>query len=127
MADLFAADYVGALVGGLAFPFLLLPLLGQLTGTLLTGAVNAVVGGALVLGLFRRDLSRRARWMLLIANRAVLGPLAAAAALVDDFERAARHAVYGQDVRVALQTGVQEVVLTGGTHGRPLDLFLDGR
>ena len=28
VADLFAADYVGALVGGLAFPFLLLPLLG---------------------------------------------------------------------------------------------------
>ncbi|MET7474950.1 polyamine aminopropyltransferase [Streptomyces sp. NPDC005648] len=127
VADLFAADYVGALVGGLAFPFLLLPLLGQLTGALMTGTVNAIAGGALVLGLFRRDLSPRARWMLLIANLTVLGLLASAAALVDDFERAARHAVYGRDVRVALQTGVQEVVLTGGTDGRPLDLFLDGR
>ncbi|MFG3024636.1 polyamine aminopropyltransferase [Streptomyces sp. NPDC048254] len=127
VADLFAADYVGALVGGLAFPFLLLPFLGQLTGTLLTGTVNVVVGGALVLGLFRRDLSRRARWTLLVANVTVLGVLASAAAHVDDFERAARHAVYGDDVRVALQTDVQEVVLTGGTHGRPLDLFLDGR
>ncbi|MDO0913141.1 polyamine aminopropyltransferase [Streptomyces sp. DT2A-34] len=127
VADLFAADYVGALVGGLAFPFLLLPLLGQLTATLITGAVNAVAGGALVLGLFREDLSRRARWLLVIANVTVLGVLASAAVLVDDFERAARHAVYGRDVRVALQTDVQEVVITGGTHGRPLDLFLDGR
>jgi spermidine synthase len=127
VADLFAADYVGALVGGLAFPFLLLPLLGQLTGALLTGTVNVVAGGALVLGLFRRDLTHRARWVLLVANLVVLGLLASAAVLVDDFERAARHAVYGADVRVALQTGVQEVVLTGGTHGRPLDLFLDGR
>jgi spermidine synthase len=127
VADLFAADYVGALVGGLAFPFLLLPLLGQLTGALLTGTVNAVVGGALVLGLFRRDLTRRARWLLLLANLAVLAVLATAAALVADFERAARHAVYGRDVRVALQTDVQEVVLTGGTEGRSLDLFLDGR
>ncbi|MDF3140708.1 polyamine aminopropyltransferase, partial [Streptomyces sp. T21Q-yed] len=127
VADLFAADYVGALVGGLAFPFLLLPLLGQLTATLITGAVNAVAGGALVLGLFRGDLTRRARWLLVIANLTVLGILAAAAVLVDDFERAARHAVYGRDVRVALQTDVQEVVITGGTHGRPLDLFLDGR
>ena len=127
VADLFAADYVGALVGGLAFPFLLLPLLGQLTGALLTGTVNAIAGGALVLGLFRRDLTRRARWLLIVANVVVLGVLAAAAVLVDDFERAARHAVYGNDVRVALQTGVQEVVLTGGTHGNPLDLFLDGR
>lgn len=57
VADLFAADYVGALVGGLAFPFLLLPLLGQLTATLVTGTVNAIAGGALVLGLFRQDLS----------------------------------------------------------------------
>lgn len=127
VADLFAADYVGALVGGLAFPFLLLPLLGQLTGALITGAVNALAGATLVLGLFRRDLSRRARRLLLIANLTVLGLLAAAAVLVDDFERAARHAVYGNDVRVALQTGIQEVVLTGGTHGRPLELFLDGR
>lgn len=128
VADLFAADYVGALVGGLAFPFLLLPLLGQLTGALLTGTVNAIAGGALVLGLFRRDLTRRARWLLLIANIAVLGILATAAVLVDDFERAARHAVYGRDVRVALQTDVQEIVLTGGTDGRPpLGLFLDGR
>ncbi|MEV5549113.1 polyamine aminopropyltransferase [Streptomyces sp. NPDC052309] len=127
VADLFAADYVGALVGGLAFPFVLLPFLGQLTGALLTGTVNAVVGAALVLGLFRRDLSRRARWLLLSANAVVLAVLATATVLADDFERAARHAVYGQDVRVAVQTDVQEVVLTGDTDGRPLGLFLDGR
>ncbi|MFF7644232.1 polyamine aminopropyltransferase [Streptomyces canus] len=127
VADLFAADYVGALVGGLAFPFLLLPLLGQLTGVMLTGAVNAVAGGALVLGLFRRDLTYRARWLLLVANLAVLGVLATATVLVDDFERAAREAVYGKDVRVALRTGVREIALTGGTDGRPLDLYVDGR
>ncbi|MET9393412.1 polyamine aminopropyltransferase [Streptomyces sp. NPDC006624] len=127
VADLFAADYVGALVGGLAFPFLLLPFLGQFTGTLLTGAVNAVVGAALVFGLFRRDLTRRARWLLLLGNAVVLAILASAAVLVDDFERAARHAFYGRDVRVALQSDVQEVVLTGGTDGRGLGLFLDGR
>ncbi|MFG2885517.1 polyamine aminopropyltransferase [Streptomyces sp. NPDC048297] len=127
VADLFAADYVGALVGGLAFPFLLLPFLGQLTGALVTGTVNVVAGGALVLGLFRHDLTRRARWTLLLAGVTVLAVLASAAALADEFERAARHAVYGADVRVALRTDVQEVVLTGGTDGKPLDLFLDGR
>ncbi|WP_445526497.1 polyamine aminopropyltransferase [Streptomyces cyslabdanicus] len=127
VADLFAADYVGALVGGLAFPFLLLPLLGQLTGALVTGAVNAVAGGVLVLGLFPRDLTPRGRWLLLVANVAVLGLLASLTALVGDFERAARQAMYGADVRVALRTGEQEVVLTGGTRGRPPRLFLDGR
>ncbi|TDT35218.1 spermidine synthase [Streptomyces sp. BK208] len=127
VADLFAADYVGALVGGLAFPFVLLPFLGQLTGALLTGTVNAVVGAALVLGLFRRDLTRRSRRLLLTANAVVLALLATATVLADDFERAARQAVYGQDVRVAVRTDVQEVVLTGDTDGLPLDLYLDGR
>ncbi|CAM5238565.1 hypothetical protein SALBM311S_00572 [Streptomyces alboniger] len=50
----------------------------------------------------------------------MLALLATAAALVDDFERAARQAVYGDDVRVAMQTDIQEVVLTGGTDGRPV-------
>lgn len=139
VADLFAADYVGALVGGLAFPFLLLPGFGQLTGALLTGGINAVAGGVLVLWLFRDDLSARARWLLLAANALVLALLAAGVLLAAPFERAARQAVYGSSARVAVQTGIQEVVMTGGTgdgvgagHGRkgsggPLALYLDGR
>ncbi|MFE0374647.1 polyamine aminopropyltransferase [Streptomyces inhibens] len=139
VADLFAADYVGALVGGLAFPFLLLPHFGQLTGALVTGAVNAVAGGALVLWLFRGDLTARARWALLGVNTLVLALLAAGMMLATPFERAARHAVYGSAARVAVQTGIQEVVMTGGTDpgagagrerkgsGRPLALYLDGR
>ncbi|MFB7025236.1 MULTISPECIES: polyamine aminopropyltransferase [unclassified Streptomyces] len=126
VADLFAADYVGALVGGLAFPFLLLPCLGQLTGALVTGAVNAVAGGGLVLWVFRRDLTARSRALLLAVNLGVLAVLATATVLVDDFEQAARRAVYGEDVRVAVHTDLQEVVVTGGPEGPP-DLFLDGR
>ncbi|NML52256.1 polyamine aminopropyltransferase [Streptomyces sp. R302] len=126
VADLFAADYVGALVGGLAFPFLLLPWLGQLTGALVTGAVNAVAGAALVLWFFRRDLTALGRALVLGVNLAVLGVLATATVLVDDFEEAARRAVYGERVRVAVHTELQEVVVTGGPEGPP-DLYLDGR
>jgi spermidine synthase len=61
VADLFAADYVGALVGGLAFPFLLLPTLGQLTGALLTGVVNTVAGGLIAFWLFRTEPAPRVR------------------------------------------------------------------
>ncbi|MER7517163.1 spermidine synthase [Streptomyces sp. NPDC126499] len=126
VADLFAADYVGALVGGLAFPFLLLPWLGQLTGALVTGAVNAVAGGGLVLWLFRHDLTARSRALLITVNVSVLAVLATATVLVDDFERAARRAVYGDSVRVAVQTELQEVVVTG-ERGGPPDLFVNGR
>ncbi|MFF4318316.1 polyamine aminopropyltransferase [Streptomyces sp. NPDC001568] len=129
VADLFAADYVGALVGGLAFPFLLLPMLGQLNGVMLTGTVNALAGGGLVLWLFRRDLSPRCRWLLIATNAVVLAALGSATLLADDFERLARRAVYGGEVRVAVRTEVQELVLTGPAGGSPrsLDLYLDGR
>ncbi|WP_051951218.1 polyamine aminopropyltransferase [Actinacidiphila yeochonensis] len=135
VADLFAADYVGALIGGLAFSFLLLPRLGQLTGALATGGVNAVAGGATVLWLFRGDLSRRARAWLLAANVGVLAVLACAALGASPFERVARNAMYGGRVRVAEQAGAEEIVLTGG-EGAPggrdapdaaaLRLYVDG-
>ncbi|MCT2589710.1 spermidine synthase [Streptomyces sp. N2-109] len=114
VADLFAADYVGALLGGLTFPFLLLPFFGQLTGVLLTGVVNAVAGGVVVLWLFRRDLSTRGRWSLLAVNGGVVALLLIGTAFVASFERAAREAMYGEDVRVAMRTETQEIVLTGG-------------
>jgi spermidine synthase len=123
VADLFAADYVGALVGGLAFPFLLLPQLGQFDAVLLTGAVNTATGGAMVLWLFRDGLRGRTRLWLLTANLVVLAVLAAAAASAGPFERAARHALYGGDVRLAERTAVQEVVLTRA----PGRLYLDGQ
>ncbi|MBT2368093.1 polyamine aminopropyltransferase [Streptomyces sp. ISL-10] len=126
VADLFAADYVGALVGGLAFPFLLLPWLGELTGALVTGCVNGVAGSVLVLWLFRGEMSARWRLRLLVLNGVVLALLALATALVGDFERAARRALYGDQVRVAVHTGVQEIVLTGRPSQAP-DLFIDGQ
>ncbi|TDU05062.1 spermidine synthase [Streptomyces sp. 846.5] len=113
VADLFAADYVGALVGGLAFPFLLLPMLGQATGALLTGAVNAVAGAVVVLWLFPREPSRRVRALLWSLCGAVLVVLAVAASLTGAFERAARQALYGAPIRFATQSRYQDIVLTG--------------
>ncbi|GAA2458790.1 polyamine aminopropyltransferase [Streptomyces macrosporus] len=133
VADLFAADYVGALVGGLAFPFLLLPLLGQLSGALVVGAVNAAVGCAMVLGLFRQDLSRRARRVLLATNALITALLIAGTTVVGPFENATRRAVYDGEVRAAVTTGARRIVLVeGGPHTdragrRGIGLFLDGR
>lgn len=93
VADLSAADYVGALLGGLAFPFLLLPIFGQLSAALFTGVVNALAGALLVLWLFRDDLSRRARRTLLALNAGVIIALLAGAAFVAPLERAAERAL----------------------------------
>ncbi|MFJ9839106.1 polyamine aminopropyltransferase [Kitasatospora sp. NPDC101155] len=125
-ADLFAADYVGALIGGLAFPFLILPGLGPGDGALLTGAVNAVAGAAVVLWLFREEPAPRIRRLLWLGCAVVLTLLAAAAVGSDAIERAARHALYGDQIRYATRSRYQEIVLTGPAEG-PLRLYLDGR
>ncbi|AUG78468.1 spermidine synthase [Kitasatospora sp. MMS16-BH015] len=134
VADLFAADYVGALIGGLAFPFVLLPALGQATGALATGAVNALAGAAVVLWLFREEPSPRARLLLWTGCGLVLITLAVAAACTGAIERAARQALYGAQVRAAVRSGGHELVLAGGPAPRvpaqreaPLELFVDGR
>ncbi|MFF4339587.1 spermidine synthase [Kitasatospora sp. NPDC001540] len=145
VADLFAADYVGALVGGLAFPFVLLPALGQTAGALVTGAVNAVAGAVVVLWLFRAEPAPRTRLLLWTGCGLVLALLALAAACTGAIERAARQALYGGPIRFATQSRYQEIVLTGGPEdpaptrsddasrvprqraAPPLELFLDGR
>ena len=123
VADLFAADYVGALVGGLAFPFLLLPWLGQLTGALLTGAVNAVGGRRpRPLPVPPRPDPPRPRGCCWSPTSpcSPSSPPPPYSSTTSSGPRAAR--CTASDVRVALHTGVQEVVLTGGRDGaaRPL-------
>ncbi|MGH3881018.1 MAG: polyamine aminopropyltransferase [Actinophytocola sp.] len=129
-ADLFAADYVGALVGGLAFPFLLLPLLGQTRGALLVGMVNAVAGACVVLFLFARTVSRRRRVAVAAGTLAVLAVLGTAFAGSDAFLRYSRSVLYDDPVVYAETSGYQEIVLTQSSpiSGGPADtrLFLNG-
>ncbi|MDE3724363.1 polyamine aminopropyltransferase [Nocardiopsis sp. N85] len=126
VADLFAADYVGGLIGGLAFPFLLLPLLGLPKGALAVGALNAVVGIAVVLWLFRAELSRRAYVGLGVGLAAILAVLGLAYLYADRFEVDARQAMYRDPIVHAERTEYQEIVLTRSIDGRDVRLFLNG-
>ncbi|HEX5598263.1 MAG TPA: polyamine aminopropyltransferase [Micromonosporaceae bacterium] len=112
VADLFAADYVGALLGGLAFPFLLMPVFGQLRGALVVGAVNALAGLALVFTLFRRDLGPRWRAALTAGTVAVAVALGYAYAVAHDFEVTARQRLYRDPVVHAERSRYQDIVLT---------------
>ena len=60
VADLNAADYAGALAGGLAWPFLLLPLVGQIRGSAVTGMVNLVAAAVVAAFVLRGRLRARA-------------------------------------------------------------------
>ncbi|WP_017573071.1 polyamine aminopropyltransferase [Nocardiopsis halotolerans] len=126
VADLFAADYVGGLIGGLAFPFLLLPLLGLPKGVLMVGALNAVVGVAVVLWLFRSELSRRVYAALGAGLTLIIALLGVAYAYADTFEVDARQALYRDPIVYAERSEYQEIVLTESLDGDDVRLFLNG-
>ncbi|MFF8831134.1 polyamine aminopropyltransferase [Streptomyces sp. NPDC015131] len=129
VADMFAADYVGALVGGLCFPLLLLPAFGQLKGALVVGAVNAVAGVVVVLWIFRRETRRAVRAGLLAGAAAVLAVLATVYVLADDIEVTARQQLYRDPIVHAETTPYQDIVVTRSTAftgEQDTRLFLNG-
>ncbi|WP_207840771.1 polyamine aminopropyltransferase [Williamsia soli] len=129
VADLFAADYVGALVGGLAFPFLLLPFLGQIRGALVVGMINAVAGAALVLVVFGRDLGRLQRVAVGTGSVGVVAVLVAAMFYASTFEVNARQALYRDPIVLADRTAIQDIVMTSRSlpgNGSDTRLYLNG-
>lgn len=129
VADMFAFDYVGALVGGLGFPLLLLPTFGQLKGALVVGGVNAIAGVVVVLWIFRRETRRFVRYALLAAMCAVLAVLGTVYVLADDIEVSARQQLYRDPIIHAETTPYQDIVVTQSTAftgKRDTRLFLNG-
>jgi spermidine synthase len=130
VADLFAADYIGALLGGLAFPFLLLPLFGQLRGVMVVGALNAAVGLLLVLTVFRGEVGPRSRGALTAAGIVVMLILGFAYSVSGPFEVTARQQLYRDPIVHAERSRYQEIVLTESVtsvdRSRDLRLYLNG-
>lgn len=126
VADLFAADYVGALLGGLAFPFLLLPWFGLLRGTLLVGAVNALVGVAISLVVLRAELARRVRAVVGAALVVVLGVLGGLGWYATRFELTAQQRIYRDPIALSQRSAYQDIVVTKSFDGQDTRLFLNG-
>ena len=118
VADLLAADYLGAVVGGVSFPFLLLPWLGQIDAALAIGALNAVAGLAVC-------LLARLRRVWLLAPGAVLAALALATSMARDFEVTARQSLFDDPIVLIERSHYQEIVVTQG-EADDLRLFLNG-
>ncbi|WP_374247286.1 polyamine aminopropyltransferase [Gordonia sp. ABSL49_1] len=128
VADIFAVDYIGALVGGLCFPFLLLPFFGQLRGALVVGLVNAAAGSFLVFVVFRRSLSPMRMALLGTAAVAVVAALVAALVYSSKFEVTARQALYRDPIVAAERTPYQDIVITERrtAEGPDTRLYLNG-
>ncbi|WP_448852760.1 polyamine aminopropyltransferase [Corynebacterium sp. 335C] len=124
LANLNAADYLGALLGGLAWPFLLLPQLGLLRATAATGLVNVAaalfIGVVLLRGIAGRRALLAAVAMLLVAATALTALLVKAR----DVEVTVRQRLYAAPVVHAEASRYQDIVVT--RDGADRRLYLDG-
>nr|WP_031936316.1 polyamine aminopropyltransferase [Prescottella defluvii] len=124
LANLNAADYAGALVGGLAWPFLLLPAAGLIRGTALTGMVNLVAAAVAALFLLRGHLRPMARAVSMVALLLASALLATLLVRASDIETTSRQRLYPDPVVHAQRSQYQEIVVT--ERSGDVRLYLDG-
>jgi spermidine synthase len=117
LAGVLALDYLGALVGSLAFPVLLLPFLGIFPSAALIGTLPALV--VFVFGFEFPEVQRWSRWGLVMAIAlCVFAPFSVS--LGDRLE----NKLYSAPVVTRIQSPYQRIVLT--RRGKDIRLFLDG-
>lgn len=124
LANLNAADYLGALLGGLVWPFLLLPQLGMIRGAAATGMINLAAAAVVAIFLLRQVVSARQLALALCALAAALALLATLLLRSADVETTSRQRLYADPIIAYRHTPYQEIVVT--RRGDDTRLYLDG-
>lgn len=121
LANIFTFDYMGGLVGSIAFPILLFPKLGFITTAFLIGTINIVV--ALLIVLKYKNFIKKYKVVRAISVAflaIILVFLCTGNVITDKIE----NGLYRDDVILSKQTAYQKIVIT--KHKDDIRLFLDG-
>jgi len=124
LANLTAADYLGALIGGLVWPFLLLPQLGMIRGAAATGIINLLAAAIVAIFLLRQVVSVRQLITAVGALAAALAVLATLLVRAEDIEATSRQRLYADPIIAYRHSAYQEIVVT--RRGNDTRLYLDG-
>ncbi|MDP7735579.1 polyamine aminopropyltransferase [Mycobacterium paragordonae] len=124
LANLNAADYLGALIGGLAWPFLLLPHLGMIRGAAATGIINLLAAAIVAVFLLRRVVSGRQLAAALTALAAALALLVTLLVRAQDIEVSTRQQLYADPIIAHRHSAYQDIVVT--RRDNDMRLYLDG-
>ncbi len=121
LANIFTFDYIGGLIGSIAFPLLLFPKLGFVTTTLLVGSINIFV--ALLIILRYRNYIEKYK---IVLNISILGLVIITIFLFTGklLTNKIEEGLYRDDIILSEQTQYQKIVMT--KHKDDVRLFLDG-
>lgn len=123
LADVLSIDYLGALIGSLAFPILLLPLLGVTQTAFLMALFNVLVA-ALCLWVFRYKLRPEWTSRLWLMSIVVGFIMLVGAILSTDITRVLEQQLYSANIIYTEQSPYQRIVIT--TRSEDYRLFING-
>lgn len=124
LANLNAADYLGALVGGLVWPFLLLPHLGMIRGAAATGIINLAAAAVVAVFLLRAAITTRQLVTALTVLTVALAVLVTLLVRADGIQTSTRQRLYADPIIAFERSAYQEIVVT--RRGDDTRLYLDG-
>lgn len=124
LANLNAADYLGALAGGLAWPFLVLPQLGMIRGAAVTGLINLAAAAVVAVFLLRRVVSNRELTVALAVLAVAFTLLTTLMMQAQTIETNSRQQLYADPIIAYQHSAYQEIVVT--RRGDDMRLYLDG-
>ena len=124
ISEVMTLDYVGALIGSMLFPLVLLPALGPVRTAFAIGLMNIAVALVSVIA-FRTLLGRQYRPML-IASIATVALLCAALLFGTRLTAFAEKHLYFDSIVYSEQTPYQNLVVTRSVTSEDTRLFIDG-
>lgn len=121
ISSIFTFDYIGGLIGSIAFPLLLLPNLGYFTTSFITGTLNITV--AIIIIYTHKDYIKNINIFRFLSVFAlvimILGSI-----FSENIAKSVEDALYRDRVILSKQTAYQKIVVT--KHKDDLRLFLNG-
>ncbi len=123
IANVMSLDYIGALVGSVAFPLMLLPGLGLMRSSFAIGLINIFV--AFLSVIFLKEFIPNPKKLIQIIF-AAFGLLLGLTIMGDRLTSIAQQNLYFDKVIWKKQTKYQSLVVTRHRDGRDLRLFIDG-
>ena len=109
LSNVLAFDYIGALIGSVIFPLILLKYTGLVQSAFIVSLLNVFVAGLL---LFQYWKSVEGRYLLIFATVLTSGSLAVAAMYSTDIDNWLESKLYRDHVQLSKQSRYQKIVLT---------------
>lgn len=121
LSNVFSFDYIGGLIGSLAFPLFLLPTLGYFSTSFLVGAINIIISIVII-----HNYSNYIKNINIFKTIAYIAVVIMFLGIVfsENISRSIENSLYRDRVVLTTQTKYQKIVMT--KHKDDLRLYLNG-